>query len=253
VAFVDFGMVGSVTKSMKRALRDLFLSFVARDSHAMVNALNRLGFIGPGANMAALERGLGLMLEQYYAMTLGEVRDLDISEVTEDIRHLVYGEPFMIPAHFAFIGRAVSTLVGVSTGLAPDFRFLDVATPYARKFFGIDAVNIEQTVEQLLAQLLEAGRILLNMPRTLEQLMNKLDAGQLEVKAHLGLPEGKSDQRKVLNLSGSTSGINSFAVIVVFVISITGGILLDNAHHMITSWFCFGLAAITALRLLFRR
>src|SRR5437764_1136823 len=33
IEFVDFGMVGSLTKSMKKALKDLFLGFLMRDSH----------------------------------------------------------------------------------------------------------------------------------------------------------------------------------------------------------------------------
>ncbi|HKV59479.1 MAG TPA: AarF/UbiB family protein, partial [Ktedonobacteraceae bacterium] len=69
IEFVDFGMVGTLSKTMKKALKDLFLSFVTRDSHALVEALARLGFIGEGANMAAIERGMALMLEQYYGMT----------------------------------------------------------------------------------------------------------------------------------------------------------------------------------------
>src|SRR5207244_5878562 len=68
IAFVDFGMVGSLTKNMKKALKELFLSFVSRDSRALVRALNKLGFIGEGANMAAMERGVSLMMEQYYGM-----------------------------------------------------------------------------------------------------------------------------------------------------------------------------------------
>src|SRR5579864_8600601 len=78
IEFVDFGMVGSLTKSMTKALKDLFLSFVLRDSKALVDALSRLGFIGEGANLAAIERGLAIMLDQYYGMTLGEARELDI-------------------------------------------------------------------------------------------------------------------------------------------------------------------------------
>src|SRR5579863_513171 len=68
VEFVDFGMVGSLSRSMKKSLKDLFLSFVTRDSHALVEALARLGFIGEGANMSAIEQGMSLMLEQYYGM-----------------------------------------------------------------------------------------------------------------------------------------------------------------------------------------
>src|SRR5947209_3604419 len=58
IAFVDFGMVGALSKTMKKALKDLFLSFVMRDSRALVDALARLGFIGEGANMSSLEGGI---------------------------------------------------------------------------------------------------------------------------------------------------------------------------------------------------
>src|SRR5207302_2630399 len=44
VAFVDFGMVGSLTKNMKRLMKDAFLAFIVRDSRSLVNALSQLGF-----------------------------------------------------------------------------------------------------------------------------------------------------------------------------------------------------------------
>ncbi|MGH2506536.1 MAG: ABC1 kinase family protein, partial [Ktedonobacteraceae bacterium] len=53
IAFVDFGMVGTLNKQMKKSMKDLFLGFVLRDSHALVEALSRLGFIGQGANIPA--------------------------------------------------------------------------------------------------------------------------------------------------------------------------------------------------------
>src|SRR5579883_2803456 len=43
IAFVDFGMVGTLTKNMKKSLKDLFLGFVMRDSRSLVNALVKLG------------------------------------------------------------------------------------------------------------------------------------------------------------------------------------------------------------------
>ncbi len=63
-AFVNFGMLWILTTSMKKAMKDLFLNFLLRDSHALVSALSTLGFIGEGANLAALERELVLMMQQ---------------------------------------------------------------------------------------------------------------------------------------------------------------------------------------------
>src|SRR5205085_7998436 len=195
IEFVDFGMVGSLSKSMKKALKDLFLSFVLRDAKALVDALSRLGFIGEGANLAALERGLSIMLDQYYGMTLGQARDLDIPEVTADAGRLLYGQPFQIPAQFAFTGRAISTLVGVSTGLSPEFNFVEVATPYARKFLGLDAEGTGQAIQEIFSQLLETGRILLTLPRSLEQVITKLETGQIEVKLSDNSRNGRSHRR----------------------------------------------------------
>ena len=222
-----------------------------------MEALARLGFIGDGANMAAIERGMSLMLEQYYGMTLGEARDMDIPDVAEDVGRMLYGQPFQIPAQFAFTGRAISTLVGVSTGLAPDFNFVDVATPYARKFLGLDAEGVGQTIQDLLKQLLEVGRILLKLPGELERVVNKLDTGQIEVKTDANIHAGRSRRngngngRRSNGNGGAVSGL--FTSFLTFVASLGGGILLTNIHQVIAGWIFLGLAGLLGLRLLFRR
>jgi len=195
IAFVDFGMVGTLTKNMKKSLKDLFLSFVSRDSRALVKALGKLGFIGEGANMVAIERGMALMMEQYYGMTLGEARGLEIPDVAQDVENLLYGQPFQIPAQFAFTGRAIGTLVGVATGLSPEFNFVEVATPYARKFLGLDAEGTGQTLQDIFNQLLETGRVLLTLPRSLEQVITKLETGQIEVKLSDNARNGRGRRR----------------------------------------------------------
>ena len=254
IEFVDFGMVGSLTKSMKKALKDLFLGFLMRDSHALVDALSRLGFIGEGANMVAIERGMAMMMEQYFGMTLGEARNLDIPDVTQDAGRLLYGQPFQIPAQFAFIGRAIGTLVGVSTGLAPEFNFVDVATPYARKFLGLDSEGARQTVQSVLNQLLEAGRILLKLPADLERVITKLETGQIEVKTDSGVHPARSRRGRNGNqVTGSGEGAGTLASVVTFMASLGGGILLTNVHQVIPGWIFLGLAGLMGLRLLFRR
>ncbi len=254
IEFVDFGMVGTLTKSMKKALKDLFLGFLMRDSHALVDALSRLGFIGEGANMAAIERGMGMMLEQYFGMTLGEARNLDIPDVTQDAGRLLYGQPFQIPAQFAFIGRAIGTLVGVSTGLAPDFNFVDVATPYARRFLGLDSEGARQTIQSVLNQLLEAGRILLKLPADLERVITRLETGQIEVKTDSSVHAARSRRGRNGNQATSRGeGPGALASVVTFMASLGGGILLTNAHQVIPGWIFLGLAGLMGLRLLLRR
>lgn len=261
IAFVDFGMVGTINKNMKQAMKDVFLSFITRDSRALVNAFSRLGFIGEGANMASIERGMSLMMQNYFGMTLGEVRGLDMPDVAQDVENLLYGQPFQVPAQFAFTGRAISTLVGISTGLAPEFNFVEVATPYARKFLELDTSGVEQTIRQLLSQLLDTGRILLTLPRSLEQVLSKIDTGQIEVRlAGVGSKEQNNApirfrgrrRRSSPNNAPSSSG-RSLTWAFMFVASLAAGVyLMSSVHQMLPGWFCLGFAGLTALGLLLR-
>jgi predicted unusual protein kinase regulating ubiquinone biosynthesis (AarF/ABC1/UbiB family) len=248
ISLVDFGMVGILTREMKRSMKDAFMAFITRDARSLVHALARLGFIGEGANISTIERVTSLLIERYHGMTLAEMRELDIAEVIREMGYLLSGQPVRIPARFATTGRAVGTLIGVSTGLAPEFDFTEVASAYARKFLGLDADGMGQTVQQLFSQLLATGRSLMTLPSSLEQLMSRLDTGQIEVK--LSRPKGGSWLRQD---DGRLQKASSFNWLLMFVVSLAGGIfLLAEAHLCIPGWFCLGLAGLSMMRMLIR-
>src|SRR5215470_11708183 len=151
VTFVDFGMVGSYTQQMRRFMREAFLAVLARDARALANALAQLGFIGEEANQASIERALSRLLERYADISLGEVKEQGLASILQEIGQLLYGQSLRIPAQFAFTGRAIGLLMGLAQGLAPEFNFIKVATPYARAFLGLDAKGMEQKAQLLVA------------------------------------------------------------------------------------------------------
>lgn len=257
IAFLDFGMVGSVTNNERNSFRKIFLSVITRDAHTMVTELDRLGFIGTGANMAAIEKAVGLLIDQYYNISLGQMRDLDPHGVMQDVVNLLYGQPFTIPARYAFVGRAIGTLVGVSTGLAPDFNFIEVATPYARTFLGLDSNNTRETIEQVLKQVIDSGQLLLKLPRTLDHLINQIESGQIEIKLanQTTITRNGRRSRRMRGRGPAAAGVGggSISLFFVFIASLGSGVYLNVAHLMAPGWFCLGLAAITALGLLLRR
>jgi predicted unusual protein kinase regulating ubiquinone biosynthesis (AarF/ABC1/UbiB family) len=247
IEFVDFGMVGAITQSMMKAMRELFLSFLARDSKAMVQALSQLGFIGQGANIAAIERGLSLLLEQLYGMKLGE---LDIPEVADEVAKLLYSQPLQIPTQFTFAVRAISTLEGVSTGLAPDFNFIEVAAPYARKFMEFDTEGIGRAIQQLLGQLLETVNTLLKMPRTIERILIKLEKGQFVINLGGDIGIGATAFRRRESHSANTAFPIALALMFLGCLAAAAFFLFD--HDQILTFVTLGLAAFVGLRLFLR-
>jgi predicted unusual protein kinase regulating ubiquinone biosynthesis (AarF/ABC1/UbiB family) len=258
VAFVDFGMVGSLNRTTKQGLKDLFLGFVVNNAHSMVSALAQLGFIGEGANLTAIERGLGLIMAQYHGMTLGEARDLNVREVAHEIEDLFYRQPFRVPAQFAFAGRAVGTLSGLATGLAPEFNLVSVAVPYAQNFLGLGMGRdgASQTAQQVLTQLLDAGRIMLTLPATMDRVLGKLEAGQLQVHMVDELRNGNGRSAgagaRLRNVS-ARRGSSGLAALLVTVTAMSAGVVLAINQLTAPSWFCLAVGALAAASLLFRR
>jgi predicted unusual protein kinase regulating ubiquinone biosynthesis (AarF/ABC1/UbiB family) len=172
---------------------------------------------------------------------------LDIPEVADDIGKLLYAQPFQIPAQFAFMGRAVSTLVGVSTGLAPDFNFIDVAAPYARKFMGLDAEGIARALQQLLRQLVETLNTLLKMPGTIDRILSKLEAGQFVINLGGDIGIGATAFRKREKDNSNTAF--PLALALMFVACLGVAYLFLSDHDPILSFVALGLAAILGIRL----
>jgi predicted unusual protein kinase regulating ubiquinone biosynthesis (AarF/ABC1/UbiB family) len=241
---------------MRRFMKEAFLAVLARDARALANALAQLGFIGEGADLASIERSLSRLLERYADLSLGEVDEQGLASILQEIGQLLYGHPLRIPARFAFTGRAVGLLMGVAMGLAPEFNFIEVATPYARAFLGFDARGMQQTAQQLLGQAFAAGRALLTLPQAVEQVLSKLEAGQLEVTL-AGLESrgwGSVRARRSGRDNSAAAAVPGFTWPFMFASSLAGGIfLLTYAHESITGWFCLALATLCTLRTLVKR
>ena len=96
------------------------------------------------------------------------------------------------PCRLAFTGKAVGTLAGVATGLAPDLNLIDVAAPYARRFRTSLGDGAGQTAQQVLDQLTQSGRSLVTLPGRLERALTRLESGQIEIRIADGPPDGRA-------------------------------------------------------------
>lgn len=189
--FVDFGMMGSITPRMREGVRDGFLGVVEQDASLVVRGLATLGFIGEHARLEAIEQAVAMMLAQFSNISFGELREVDPADVMTDIEALLYDQPFRLPAQFAFLGRALSMLVGLATTLSPEFNFMDVATPYANQFMRRGGLNgilrllgVNSTQElgrELVREGASMARVLSTLPTTLERVLERAERGDLRL------------------------------------------------------------------------
>lgn len=182
IVFIDFGMVGRITEYNKKAVRKLIAGVINSDAEEVSRALQELGFIKPTANLLSLQKAIALLLIGMQDMRLEELGELKVDGLLEELREFIYSQPFQIPVHYTFLGRAVGTLSGIATGLDPNMNILAVIKPYAKQVLGQDFSPL-QLVWQRAKKIVLAG---VDIPPLLEQTLRDLRAGDVQVKVEMG-------------------------------------------------------------------
>jgi predicted unusual protein kinase regulating ubiquinone biosynthesis (AarF/ABC1/UbiB family) len=182
LTFVDFGMVGRVSPSLRSGLRDTLIAVGLRDSARLVRAWQSIGVLRPGADLARLERAIGPVLDRFWGKSMEEIREmtsLEMGDLIHQLRGLVAEFPFQVPQDLVLLGRALGILSGMCSGLDPSFNAWPRIAPFARLLVAEDASRPWTT---LLDELAQAGRSILAVPRRAEKVLAVVERGDLTIR-----------------------------------------------------------------------
>lgn len=182
IIFIDFGMVGRITAENKRSIRKLISGVINSNPEELAQSLQEMEFIKPNANLLSLQKAIALFLDELKDISFEELGNLQVNKFLEELREFIYSEPFQIPAHYTFLGRAVGTLSGIAAGLDPDMNILEMIKPYAKEVLGQD-LTPTQLVWQKAKSIALAG---VEIPPLLEKTLRNIRAGDVQVKVEMG-------------------------------------------------------------------
>lgn len=182
IIFIDFGMVGRITDHNKKAVRKLISGVINSNAEEVSHALQELGFIKYTANLLSLQKAIALLLVVIQDVRFEELGKLKVDGLLEELREFIYSQPFQIPVHYTFLGRAVGTLSGIATGLDPNMNILAVIKPYAKQVLGQEFSPL-QLVWQKAKKVAMAG---VEIPPLLEQTLRDFRTGDVQVKVEMG-------------------------------------------------------------------
>lgn len=216
LTFVDFGMVGQVPPNLREGLREMLIGVGTQDSARVVRSYQTLGVLLPSADLALLEKAEAKAFERFWGKSMTELSQISLNEIrewTQEFRELIYSLPFQVPQNIIFLGRTVSILSGMCTGLDPQFNLWEHITPYAQKLIAEEA---RRAPENWLDEITRLGRSLVGVPRKMDAILSKMDRGDIAVRA----PEVS---RQVGRLEGA---VRQVAGSVVFTGLLLGGVQL---------------------------
>ncbi|MGA2480342.1 MAG: AarF/UbiB family protein [Spirochaetia bacterium] len=231
LVFVDFGMTGTLSADSFAGLREVLLAVGTRDAARLVRAFQTLNVLLPDADLDLLERACQRVFDTLWGKSTREIMRMSNTQFrvfADEFGDLLYQMPFQVPENLILLGRCVSILSGMASGLDPDFSVWNGLAPYVEKLMREDGQSGARLVFKEVAAM---GRLLLGLPRRLDTLAARLEQGRLEVrvpemKAHVGRLE-----RGVRKLAGS----------IIFAAGMLAGTELFIAGHLSLA---LGLAAV---------
>ena len=220
LCIIDWGMAGRLTERDRFELIDLLKAVVDKDSDALVHSLLRVCQTrGKTIQPRVMERELLDILDTYYAVP---IKDMDIGQLLMSMMTLIRNHRLRLPPDLVIMIKALVTAEGSARQAYPELDVVseikEYVTHLAAKRFSPEIVwrNLRNSLSSIWSSQRE-------IPRQIQQIISKLDRGELGF--HLQLDKLEQLVNTIENASNRlTTGIITGAIIMGSSMIITTGI-----------------------------
>ena len=179
LGLIDFGAVGRLDSGLRAALQRLMLAIDRRDPVAMTDALLEVTARPDDLDEQALERSVGALLVRHLAS--GRAPD---ATMFADLFRLVTRHELAVPPEFAATFRALSTLEGGLTLLAPGFDIVAEAERFGQAQLAgrLGPASLKDAAADEIVALLPMLR---RLPRRVDRIAAAVEGGRLSVNVRV--------------------------------------------------------------------
>jgi ubiquinone biosynthesis protein len=247
LGLLDFGSVGRIDAGLRSALQRLLLALDRGDPASLADALLDVVERPEELDEARLERTLGRFAARH--MAAGVTPDV---RMFTDLFRIVAEHGLAIPPEIAAVFRALATLEGTLTQLAPGFDIVTGARRFAAGQLA-ERLNPEELRRTALDELTSLLPMLRRLPRRVDRIGQALETGRLSVNVRL--LADPSDRRFVTGLLHQvllTFLAAAAGVMAVLMIGLHGGpsVTRDVSLYGFFGYCLLVVAAILAVRVL---
>ncbi|MGD8701753.1 MAG: AarF/UbiB family protein [Desulfosarcina sp.] len=180
LCIIDWGMVGRLTERDRFELTDLMRAIVDKDSEALMHSVLRL--CQPRghstASQSSIERDLLTLLDTYHAVP---IKQMNVGQLLLDIMSIVRDHQLRMPTEYVIMIKALVTAEGSARLMYPE---LNVVAEIRESVVAIAKDRFQPTAiwRQLRQSMTNLWAYQRDIPRSIQQIINKLDSGSLELQ-----------------------------------------------------------------------
>lgn len=184
ICFLDFGMMGRISRQDREDFTDLMLSIVTKNDRKITAGVLSITTPFGKLDHAALSRDLGDLLERYMYLPL---KDLQAGKILRELLDLVQRHKLSIKPNLYLMIKALSTIEGVGLLLNPDLEIIKLAEPYVKKVKA-DRLRPSRLAEEIGETSGEYLKLIQEVPEEVRGILQQLRAGRMKLEfEHRGL------------------------------------------------------------------
>jgi ubiquinone biosynthesis protein len=182
LAFIDFGMVGTLTEVRRGQVVDLLNAIVIRDAPAMVEVLlDWTDDASPSTERLIAE--VGMFIDKYHGVALKQLR---LGDILGDMTALMREHRLILPPDLTMLFKALITLEGMGRQIDPDFDIVSQVAPLLAQAT-LERHRPEALLRHARSNLASLAAVLEALPRDLRRVMRLVRSGA--VKVNVDMPE----------------------------------------------------------------
>lgn len=209
IGLLDFGMVGRIDEQLRGTLVRMGMALVRRDMDRLVDELLALGMAHARVNRPALKRDLDHFIGNYYDRP---IKELAAGRVLDDLVRVAQRHQLQFPSDLMLLFKVIAMSEGLGVQLDPNFKLLEFAEPYFRKFW-LEQRSPAALATKFVQSALDTAEVASDLPHRLNRLLSAIERGDLTITVkHEGLEETRRDLERAANRV--TLGILTAALIV---------------------------------------
>lgn len=184
IIFIDFGMVGRISDDLRTNLTQVLVGLVQNDARAIVTAYDRMGFFLPGSDLERIIQAQSVLMERLEGRNLRQLSNPDpveMAQIGQEFRDILFDFPFQIPQDFIYLGRALGILSGIASALYPEVNPWYQIERYGLEMLTAQRPKFELSRDSLLG-FAETLRPYLGLPSQLQRVLRAAENGRLRVQ-----------------------------------------------------------------------
>lgn len=177
IEYLDFGMMGYLDETMVHKLTNVMDSLYGNNTRNIGRAILQLcNQVGPVDEENFFEE-LAPLLDDNYGASVG---DLNLQTLFFKVIAICHRNNLQAPQEITMLIKAIATFEGVIRELAPEIALIEIATPFAKKYFS-EKIDWQLELKKSGIDLLYSAQAAPKIPSRILEILNDFAKGKSKI------------------------------------------------------------------------